>query len=161
MEQLSICPSSRLQFYNMKIVKSIIGSRVVIGIQGTPEERERFYNKFYNFNGTSGRLHEMNGGDNGFSFFRCEEEELIEALKVSKIVERRFRDSEKKFKAPHGVTNGAKKTYGKNYLENLDKEARQEFDGWPEERFLEMHSSISPHKELDGGAPSWPPAPET
>ncbi len=141
----------------MKIlIHNNAGGKVAIGVEGTKEEREQVFNRFYNYGGVNGRLHEMQAeqdGTPGFSYFLGYEEELLAAMQAHIIVSRRFSPADKTFKATYSERNGQKKKKGLVFLSMIEAAAEEEFYSWPRETFLGNDGEPIVFRELDGGAP--------
>ena len=144
------------QTKNSNIVISLYGSEIAVGIEGTKEEINQQFNRFFNMGGaapnctTSFCSEDSDTGDNylhfmsdSFAYFLSTEEDMIKALVTEKIVSANSR-SNPEHKGKQG-----------GFLSEVQALAEKEYKQIKRENFMLYKTSEQiAFKKLDGGAPS-------
>jgi len=137
------------------IIITHYGSGIAVGLEGTKKQIERTFNRFFNWGATSTAeggdyLHELS---DKFAYFLSSEKSMLRALTAETIM--RWQDSEisGQYKTP---SRHHKKNNGKKFLEDAQKVARDEYESFRREPFMQYEKSpVHFYGQLDGGAPSW------
>jgi len=143
---------------NSNIVISSYGNGLAVGIEGSNEEIQTQFNRFFN-HGAAGRnctedfCNEQGAGDNyihflsdRFAYFLSSEEAMLGAILNEKLM---------------GLNAGlidCKSAKGKKdgLLHELKKESQENYNEIRRENFMGFNTSEGNYyKQLDGGAPSW------
>jgi hypothetical protein len=141
---------------NSNIIISLYGSEIAVGIEGTKEEINQQFNRFFNMgaaapNCTSSFCSEdSDTGENylhftcdRFAYFLSTEEDMIKALATEKIV------------SANGQSNPEHKGKKGGFLSELQALAEKEYKEIKRENFMLYKTSEQvAFKKLDGGAPS-------
>jgi hypothetical protein len=137
------------------IVISSYGHGIAVGLEGTKKQIERTFNRFFNWGAIGAAesveyLHELS---NKFSYFISTEENMIRAMTAENIV--KWQDSEisGQYKTP---SRHYKKNNGKKFLADAAQAARDEYESFKREGFMQfIKTPTYIYQQLDGGAPSW------
>lgn len=137
------------------IIISAYGNGIAVGLNGTREQIERTFNRFFNWGATGsgelgGYLHDLS---DKFSYFLSNEKNMLRALTSETIM--RWQDSEiaDQYKTP---SRHHKKNNGKKFFEDAQKVARDEYASFKREPFMQYEKTPTHiYQQLDGGAPSW------
>jgi hypothetical protein len=137
------------------IIISHYGNGIAVGLNGTREEIERTFNRFFNWGATGvgelgNYLHELS--DN-FSYFLSTEADMLRAMTYETMT--RWQDSpvSEQYKARPRFY---KKPNGEKFRADAEQAARDEYNSFQREGFMTHQKSPSYiYRELDGGAPSW------
>lgn len=146
------------QTKNSNLIVSLYGSEIAVGIEGTREQIEQQFNRFFNLgaaaSGCTSKFcsEDSNVGDNylhflsdTFAYFLSSEKAMVKALETEQFV---------------NMNNGAdnSKFAGKKFgaMEVVKAQAIEDFKNIKRENFMLYKSSeVVATKQLDGGAPSW------
>lgn len=134
------------------------GGKIAIGIKGPKQEREKLYNRIFNFGGTDGRLHEMS---ENFSYFMAKSQDVLRCLAWGIVQKKQLRGTSQKGynqtlrnRRRRACESG--RHISKNFFENCLDLARKEIATWKPAQFLpELEGSKNFHRILDGGQPEW------
>ena len=137
------------------IIVTYYGHGIAVGLEGTKKQIERTFNRFFNWGATSTAaggdyLHELS---DRFAYFLSTERDMLRALTAETIM--RWQDSEvsDQYKTP---ARHHKKNNGKKFLQDAEKVARDEYESFKREPFMQYEKTpVHFYQELDGGAPSW------
>lgn len=141
---------------NENIIISLYGSEIAVGIEGTKEQIEQQFNRFFNMAGAAPNCtsafcsEDYDTGDNylhymsdRFAYFLSSEEAMIKALTTEKIVQANCKSNPE-----HKGKKGG-------FLAEIQQLAEQEYKNIKRENFmLYKTSEQAAFKKLDGGAPS-------
>jgi hypothetical protein len=137
------------------IVISSYGHGIAVGLEGNKQQIERTFNRFFNWGAIGAGegveyLHELS---NKFSYFISTEESMVRAMTAENIV--KWQDSEisGQYKTP---SRHHKKDNGKKFLADAAQAARDEYESFKRESFMQYEKTPTHiFQQLDGGAPSW------
>jgi|688.fasta_scaffold85978_2 hypothetical protein len=152
------------------IIISTYGNGIAVGLQGTKDQIEQSFNRFFNWGAAAPNITfmrsnedcETNIGDmgdsylheifDGFCYFLSTEQDMIKALASEYLFNWQDTSISKQYK---GVRNN-KKIAGLKFREDAQNAAREEFNSYTKENFMLYNKSESPlFKVSDGGAPSY------
>lgn len=141
---------------NSNLIVSLYGSEIAIGIEGTKEEINQQFNRFFNLGGAAANCtsafcsEDSDTGDNylhfmcdTFAYFLSSEEDMIKAFETESLVNLNSK-SNPQFK---GKKDGV--------LAEVKQAAKETYQNLRRENFmLNKTSDQIAFKKLDGGAPS-------
>ena len=141
---------------NSNLIVSLYGSEIAIGIEGTKEEINQQFNRFFNLGGAAANCtsafcsEDSDTGDNylhfmcdTFAYFLSSEEDMIKAFETESLVNLNSK-SNPQFK---GKKDGV--------LAEVKQAAKETYKSIRRENFmLNKTSDQIAFKKLDGGAPS-------
>jgi hypothetical protein len=137
------------------IIISAYGNGIAVGLNGTKEQIERTFNRFFNWGATGvgelgSYLHELS--DN-FAYFLSTEADMLRAMTYETMT--RWQDSpvSEQYKARPRFH---KKPNGEKFRADAVQAARDEYNSFARESFM-LFAKTPTHiyQQLDGGAPSW------
>lgn len=153
-----------------QIIISTYGNGIAVGLQGNKDQIEATFNRFFNWGGAAptatfmrtnqdsetevddfgdAYLHEV--GDS-FSYFLSTEIDMIRAMTAQNLANWQDTPVSKQYK---GKRND-KKVAGIKFRKDAQNAARDEFNSFVKENFMQFSKSESPlFRTLDGGASSW------
>ena len=144
------------QTKNSNIVISLYGSEIAVGIEGTKEEINQQFNRFFNMGGaapnctTSFCSEDSDTGDNylhflsdRFAYFLSDEEAMIKALETEQLMNMNAKPNPEHKGKKDGILNEVK-ALAKELYKNIKRE----------NFMLYKTSEQVAFKKLDGGAPS-------
>lgn len=139
------------------IIISTYGNGIAVGLQGTKEQIEREFNRFFNWGATGvgqvgGYLHELS---DSFAYFLSTETDMLRAMAYECMT--RWQDSpiSSQYKSAP-LKRGEKKSKGTTFRQHARNAAIDEFNSYPRENFMLFEKSPNDiYNELDGGAPDW------
>lgn len=148
--------TTNTQTQNSNLVISLYGSEIAVGIEGTKEQIEQQFIRFFNMGAAAANCTEAfcsEDSDTGnsylhftcdrFAYFLSSKEDMIKAFTTEKIV---------KANSQKNPTHKGKKG---GFLAELKTLAKQEYENIKKENFMLYKSSEqAAFKKLDGGAPS-------
>lgn len=154
-----------------KILISLYGNGIAVGLDGTREQIERTYNRFFNWGAAGSNANiertsgdsEMQHGELGdgylhyiggkFAYFLSSEESMIRALTYENMTKWQDTEVADQYKTK---PRNHKKESGKVFREHANIAAQDEYNSFERENFMLFEkSSAHIYGELDGGAPSW------
>jgi hypothetical protein len=143
------------------IIISAYGNGIAVGLNGTREQIEKTFNRFFNWGATGqgelgSYLHELS--DN-FSYFLSTEADMLRAMTYETMTKWQDSPVSDQYKARPRFH---KKPNGKKFRADAVQAARDEYESFSRESFM-LYTKTPTHlyRELDGGAPSWIPEYET
>lgn len=141
---------------NSNLVVSLYGSEIAVGIEGTREEINLQFNRFFNLGGAAHNCteqfcsEESNTGDNylhfmsdRFAYFLSSEEAMTEAFQTEMLMNANARPNPEHKGKKDGILNEVK-ALAKELYKNIKRE----------NFMLYKTSEQAAFKKLDGGAPS-------
>lgn len=141
---------------NSNIVISLYGSEIAVGIEGTKEQINQQFNRFFNMAGAAPNCtsafcsEDSNTGDNyihflsdRFAYFLSNEEAMIKAFEIEQLVNMNTKSNPEYKGKKDGVLNEVKASAAELY-KNIKRE----------NFMLYKTSEQIAFKKLDGGAPS-------
>lgn len=154
-----------------KVLISPYGNGIAVGLEGTKEQIEREYNRFFNWGAagananverTSGDSEIQHGelGDsylhhvgNKFAYFLSTEESMIHALTYENMTKWQMTGITEQYKTKPRAN---KKESGKVFREHASIAAQDEYNTFERENFMLYDKAPTYiYRELDGGAPTW------
>lgn len=152
------------------IIISTYGNGIAVGLNGTREQIERTFNRFFNWGAAASGANaargngdsEMQHGELGdsylheigesFSYFLSTQDAMIRALTAETVT--RWQDSPISEQYKGNRTN--KREQSQKFLADAAAAAVAEYESFPKENFMLFGKSPSHiYQQLDGGAPSW------
>ena len=137
------------------IVISAYGNGIAVGLNGTREQIERTFNRFFNWGATGigelgDYLHDLS--DN-FSYFLSTEADMLRAMSYETMTKWQDSPVSEQYKAR---PRHYKKPNGSKFRRDAEQAARAEFESFSRESFM-LFAKTPTHiyQQLDGGAPSW------
>ena len=141
---------------NSNLIVSLYGSEIAIGIEGTKQEINQQFNRFFNLGGAAANCTEQfcsedsDTGDNylhfmcdTFAYFLSSEEDMIKAFETEQLINLNSK-SNPQFK---GKKDGV--------LAEVKQAAKETYENLRRENFMLYKTSDQiAFKKLDGGAPS-------
>lgn len=154
----------------MNIIISTYGNGLAVGLNGTREQIEQTFNRFFNWGAAAPNATFMRSNDDcetaigefgdsylhevfdGFAYFLSSEEDMIKALTSEYLANWQDTPISKQYKG--GRSN--KKVSGVKFRKDAENAARDEFNSYRKENFMLYNKSESPlFKVSTGGAPAW------
>jgi len=154
-----------------KILISLYGNGIAVGLNGTREQIERTYNRFFNWGaaGSNANVERTSGdseiqlGELGdsylhhvgdtFAYFLSTEENMIRALTYENMTKWQDTEVADQYKTK---PRNHKKESGKVFREHASIAAQDEYNAFERENFMLYDKAPTYiYRELDGGAPTW------
>ncbi len=153
------------------IVISTYGNGIAVGLNGTREQIQRTFNRFFNWGAAgaganfmrSNQDSEMQHGELGdsylheisekFSYFLSTGKDMIRGLTSETITKWQDSAISEQYKSR---PRHPKKPNGEKFVSDAVAAATAEYNSFPRENFMLFGKSSSYiYQQLDGGAPSW------
>lgn len=154
-----------------KVLISPYGNGIAVGLEGTKEQIEREYNRFFNWGAAGAGANierasgdcEMQHGELGdaylhyvgesFAYFLSTQEDMIRALTYEHLTKWQDTETSAQYKTK---PRNHKKDSGKVFREHAQIAAQDEYNQIERENFMLFQKAPAYiYQELDGGAPSW------
>lgn len=154
-----------------KILISLYGNGIAVGLNGTREQIERTYNRFFNWGaaGSNANIERTSGdseiqlgelGDSylhhigdSFAYFLSTEEDMIRAISFENMAKWQDTEVADQYKTK---PRNHKKESGKVFREHASIAAQDEYNTFERENFMLYDKAPTYiYRELDGGAPTW------
>jgi hypothetical protein len=154
-----------------KTLISLYGNGIAVGLNGTREQIERSYNRFFNWGAAGSNANvertsgdsEMQHGELGdsylhhisdtFAYFLSTEKNMLHALTYENMT--KWQDTEVAGQYKTKPRNH-KKQSGKTFREHASIAAQDEYNSFEFENFMLYDKAPTYiYQQLDGGAPSW------
>lgn len=140
---------------NAHITVSTYGNGLAVGLQGTREEIEYTFNRFFNWGATGlgGMGEYLHDLSESFAYFLASEESMIRAMSFENMARWQDTPISEQYKAR---PRHHKKPNGIQFRHDAEAAARAEFNSFERENFMQYEKTPSHiYNESDGGAPSW------
>jgi hypothetical protein len=147
---------NQIENKNSNIVISLYGSEIAVGIEGTKEQINQQFNRFFNMGGAAPNCtsafcsEDSNTGDNyihflsdRFAYFLSNEEAMIKALETEQLMNMNAKPNPEHKGKKDGILNDVK-ALALDLYKNIKRE----------NFMLYKTSEQAAFKKLDGGAPS-------
>lgn len=154
-----------------KIIISTYGSGIAVGLNGTREQIERTYNRFFNWGAAaaganymrSNQDSDMQLGEMGdsylheisdqFAYFLSTEMDMLRALTTETMTKWQDSPVSEQYKARPRFH---KKPNGHKFIQDAYNAARTEYNSFRRENFMMFYKTPTHiYQQLDGGAPDW------
>lgn len=154
-----------------KVLISPYGNGIAVGLEGTREQIEREYNRFFNWGAAGAGANveratgdsEIQHGELGdaylhyvgekFAYFLSTQEDMIRAFTYEHLGKWQDTETSAQYKTK---PRNYKKDSGKVFREHAQIAAQDEYNQIERENFmLYQKAPTYIYRELDGGAPSW------